>query len=353
MTYPEDFRPGRPAPRPLEALQLTQLVRDWKPGPPLVSIICPTYQQVGFIRAALDGFLGQRTSFPFEVVVRDDASDDGTREIVREYSRNYPGVVQTILESENRYPKIDPLTPLIIQARGEYLALCEGDDYWTDPDKLSNQVEVLQRTGAPASHHAQVEVGDGVILAPTDTSGRNGRDRSGTELLTEKKTLLTRTIMVRRDVVLGAARQGLLSEMWAVDAMITILIGLAGGSRYADVTPAVYRVHDGGISTQSKRDLVLRYARKSSDARHIAALLGEEGEQAASATYRRRAQDLSAMATVGLLGSLPRLIRQREFDLVLRRVKAVRRATTWWTLPAQLALLASTILGRILGRGSK
>lgn len=113
---------------------------------PFVSIVCNTYNHVNFIRQCLDGFIMQQTSFPFEILVHDDASTDGTAEIVREYERNYPDLIKPIYQKENQYSKgvKVSLTYQYSRAKGKYIALCEGDDYWTDPLKLQKQVDFLE-----------------------------------------------------------------------------------------------------------------------------------------------------------------------------------------------------------------
>lgn len=113
---------------------------------PLVSICCLTYNHESFLRQCLDGFVMQKTSFEFEIVVHDDASTDGTREILAEYSLKYPTVFRLILQEENQYSKgVDVLTHLFSHAKGKYIAFCEGDDYWTDPLKLQKQVDWLDQ----------------------------------------------------------------------------------------------------------------------------------------------------------------------------------------------------------------
>ena len=113
---------------------------------PLVSIICNTYNHVNYIRQCLDGFLMQETNFPIEILVHDDASTDGTADIVREYEDKYPDLIKPIYQTENQYSKgvKVSLKYQYARAKGKYIALCEGDDYWTDPLKLQKQVEFLE-----------------------------------------------------------------------------------------------------------------------------------------------------------------------------------------------------------------
>ena len=112
---------------------------------PLVSVCCIAFNQAPFIRRCLDGVLRQKCSFPFEVIVHDDASTDGTAEIIREYAARYPDQVTAICQKENQYSKGMDISVAFVwpRARGKFIALCEGDDYWTSPEKLQKQVSFL------------------------------------------------------------------------------------------------------------------------------------------------------------------------------------------------------------------
>lgn len=112
----------------------------------MVSIICAAYNHEKFIRSALDGFINQKTDFNFEVLVHDDASTDNTANIIREYEKAYPNIIKPIYQSENKFSKsVDIQKEIIIPiARGKYIALCEGDDYWIDEHKLQKQVDYLE-----------------------------------------------------------------------------------------------------------------------------------------------------------------------------------------------------------------
>lgn len=111
-----------------------------------VSVVCLTHNHEKYVRDALEGFIRQRTDFPFQVLVHDDASTDGTAAIIREYEQRYPKIIRPIYQKENQYSKgvrisKDIIRPLI---KGKYVAVCEGDDYWTDPLKLQKQADFME-----------------------------------------------------------------------------------------------------------------------------------------------------------------------------------------------------------------
>lgn len=115
----------------------------------LVSICCITYNHELYIRDALNGFLSQKTNFRYEIVIHDDASTDKTAEIIREYEKKYPELIRAIYQKENQYSKNQPNKQWLHDieeqnCRGKYIAVCEGDDYWIDAQKLQLQVDYLE-----------------------------------------------------------------------------------------------------------------------------------------------------------------------------------------------------------------
>lgn len=113
--------------------------------PITVSVCCVTYNHADTVAQALDSFLAQREDVSLEILVHDDASTDGTPDILRRYADRFPGVVLPLFETENQYShgvSMDP-TFNFPRARGQYIALCEGDDYWSDPHKLRRQLEAM------------------------------------------------------------------------------------------------------------------------------------------------------------------------------------------------------------------
>lgn len=111
-----------------------------------VSVLCTVYNQEKYLRQCFDGFVMQKTNFAFEVIVHDDCSTDGSVSIIKEYRERYPTIFKTILQSENQFSKggfalVHKI--MLIEAQGDLIAFCEGDDYWTDPNKLQKQFDLM------------------------------------------------------------------------------------------------------------------------------------------------------------------------------------------------------------------
>ena len=108
-----------------------------------LQVVCITYNQAKFIKDALDGFVMQKTNFPFEVLVGDDCSTDGTSDIIAEYAKKYPNIIKHIRHEHNMGGQKNSID-IMKRVTAPYMALCEGDDYWTDPNKLQMQVDILE-----------------------------------------------------------------------------------------------------------------------------------------------------------------------------------------------------------------
>lgn len=131
---------------------------------PKVLIRCITYNQEKYVEETLTGFVSQKTDFPFLAIVHDDASTDGTASVIQEFAKRYPDVIIPICDKVNRHTEksLGFLLDEIIDAyRPEYIAICEGDDYWTDESKLQKQVDYLDSHADCVMCHGDYELTDG------------------------------------------------------------------------------------------------------------------------------------------------------------------------------------------------
>lgn len=113
-----------------------------------VSIICLTFNQSKHITQTIDSILNQKTDFNIELLIHDDASNDGTTEIINSYKNKYPDIIKVFIQEENQFSQGKGFVgiPLCLNnAKGKYIAYCEGDDYWTDEYKLKKQVNFLEK----------------------------------------------------------------------------------------------------------------------------------------------------------------------------------------------------------------
>lgn len=135
-----------------------EIIANWKGDieQPVVSICCIAYNHESYIKDALEGFLIQETDFPFEILIHDDASTDKTADIIREYEAKYPKLIKPIFQVENQYSKGKRImaTFLFPIVKGDFVALCEGDDYWISKDKLQEQLTRLSKSISNISFHS-------------------------------------------------------------------------------------------------------------------------------------------------------------------------------------------------------
>ncbi|MCJ1883331.1 glycosyltransferase [Pseudomonas sp. LA21] len=237
-----------------------QILSNWPAAPePLLSIVCLAYNQVDYIGRTLDSFLEQITDFRFEVLVNDDASTDGTTEVIADYAARYPHIIKPIFHKENQYSKGVSQGILVFRkARGRYIAYCEGDDFWTDPHKLQIQVDFLERNAdyVITYHDAYVFDESGVVKSPQLT-GRNRRDASRRELQ-QARAISTLTACFRN--VLGEMPEELRSIRMG-DLCWWSLLGAYGKGKFlGQIGPAAYRQHEGGIFSMQAEQVQQRMA---------------------------------------------------------------------------------------------
>ena len=204
-----------------------------------VSVLCLTYNHERFIRRALESFVNQKTNFDFEIYIHDDASTDGTQQILKEYESRYPNLVKLVIERENQFSKGLAVSSLMTDyLNGRYIAICEGDDYWIIDTKLQEQYDAMEA-------HPEIDIcATGAYLQSEDNSLQEDT------LSTEEKVFSiedvisggagfaqTCTLMYRRKILVDKPifRQG-----YDVDYLLQIDGAFRGGLLYLPMLSGVY-----------------------------------------------------------------------------------------------------------------
>lgn len=224
----------------------------------LVSIRCTTYNHAPYIRQCLDGFVMQETNFPFEAIVHDDASTDGTDKIILEYAEKYPNIIIPVLEEENQYSKGNGSVTRIVESymRGKYIAFCEGDDYWTDPYKLQKQVDFLEAHPDYGLCHTDFYTTGRRRITPVK---EEKDDNYWPSILIKGLRIGTVTVMVRSDIYMNRPRLNV-GKGWPIgDLPIWYEIARVSKIKYLPEITATYRIVTESASHSQSLDKVLRY----------------------------------------------------------------------------------------------
>ncbi len=211
---------------------------------PLVSIFCVSYNHEKFIAQALDGFVMQQTDFNFEIVISDDCSTDNTKKIINEYKTKYPKLFRDVSPRENIGMQKNWIHTLAA-CNGKFIALCEADDYWTDPYKLQKQVDFMEQHKDCALTYHPVEVINNEELNrsyPYD----NPKDVAYTSDVIMSHFIPTCSVML-------TAKSVSKLPLWIIkarsfDIALEMVVSLSGEILYISDSMAVYRQHLGGIS---------------------------------------------------------------------------------------------------------
>ncbi len=222
-----------------------------------VAINCITYNHEPYIREALEGFVMQKTNFPFVAIVHDDASTDGTAAIIREYAEKYPDIIKPIYETENQYSKHDGSFGRIMQearnATGaKYVAFCEGDDYWTDPLKLQKQVDYLEsHPDYSLVAHNCIEMWEDGSQEPKPYRQLEDGDVAPLDIL-KFCPFQTASLVLRAEILNSEKYQKAKNyKILAGDRWLMMCCSYFGKVYYFNDIMSVYRKHPGGISFEN------------------------------------------------------------------------------------------------------
>lgn len=213
-------------------------------GKVMVTVYCLTYNHKDYIRDALEGFVSQKTNFEFEVLVHDDASTDGTADIVREYEENYPSIIKGIYQKENTFQRgINKVyTFLLPRTQGKYIAFCEGDDYWCDENKLQLQVDFMESHPeySLVAHQALKLLPNGNKISYNSNSLKDDGDLSAQEII-KKHTLFPTASMLFPAKFYTENREFLLNHR-SYDYLLKVLLATQGKVHVISKVMSVYRV---------------------------------------------------------------------------------------------------------------
>lgn len=208
-----------------------------------VSIICNTYNHKSYIKEALDSFLMQKTDFAFEILIHDDASTDGTAQIVLEYAERFPDVIRAIVQQENQYSKGVRISAYYQypRARGRFIAICEGDDYWIDDHKLQKQVDaLLDNPDVDVCAHQSVKTCNGHIEGYIKPKECNCIIPVEDVIIGGGGFVATNSLMFRKEALVSETP---MKKIISIDYVIQIEGALRGGMLYLSDCMSAYRLN--------------------------------------------------------------------------------------------------------------
>ncbi len=223
---------------------------------PRVSIIAITFNQEKYIKEALESFISQKTDFDFEAIVADDNSSDHTANIIHDYAERYPKIIKPIFRKKNLGSWLNFLDTLS-HAKGEYIALCEGDDFWTVPDKLQKQVSFLDNNPKYALCFHPVKVffendAEPSFIYPDQTEKNNFTVK---ELL-KHNFIQTNSVVYRRQDYKNMPK-----DIMPGDWFMHLYHAQFGEIGFINNVMSAYRRHPGGLWWHSDKDLAIIWQR--------------------------------------------------------------------------------------------
>lgn len=230
------------------------VIEDWSKltEEPLVSVRCNTFNHADYIADAIEGILMQKTNFPFEVLIHDDASTDGTAEIIRRYQAENPDLIRAVLQTENQYSQGKKSSRLMAYlSRGKYIAYCEGDDYWTDALKLQKQLDFLITNPdfSMCAHDVNIvdETKDLIIKSSEKNLNRfNNLHVYNFDDLARGSFIHTCSMVIRKDVISNIPEW--INQVYGGDYTVQLLAASKGKVKYLNDVMASYRVVQTGLT---------------------------------------------------------------------------------------------------------
>lgn len=214
-----------------------------------VSICCLSYNHANFIRQALDSFLMQKTNFKYEILINDDASTDGTIDILKDYESRYPEIIKVLYHEENQYSKgiSNPSGVFNFpRAEGKYIAMCEGDDYFTDENKLQKQFDYMELNNdcSLCIHSAKTQTMDNSFVSGLVRPYNKSTLIDSKEIIDKTRAYPTASLFFRTKYV--KALPDFYFKCAVGDIPLQLILASFGHAYYMDEAMSVYRIGDSG-----------------------------------------------------------------------------------------------------------
>lgn len=213
---------------------------------PLVSIICHTFNHEKFISKTIEGFLSQKTNFLFEIIIHDDASTDKTKEIISSYYEKYPNIIVPIYQQENKHSKrINIWTKYTFPAaKGKYIAICEGDDYWNDENKLQEQVNFLEQNENFSITWTNYSTLKGEVFGESNLKIEEKYFKIDLNNIFDPYCTMSLTTVFRK----ASLNLNQLDALkYFKDNSLYLLLLKNGDGMFINKSTAIYRLHEGGV----------------------------------------------------------------------------------------------------------
>jgi glycosyltransferase involved in cell wall biosynthesis len=237
-----------------------EIIKSWNKEnkTPLLSVICITYGQEQYIEQAIDSILEQRTNFRFEVIIGEDCSPDNTKNILLEYQKNYPNIIKIILRDTN-IGSSNNSVDCISQAKGKYIALLEGDDFWVNELKLQKQVDFLNKNTDYGLVHGDTNhlYEDTGIIIPAYNKTNNIKVPNGeiyNKLLEPSHLVKTMTVCFRKDLFekYYLSNKSIMNSNWKlIDISIWLMFAQYSKIHYFNEVFSTYRLLPESMSRTS------------------------------------------------------------------------------------------------------
>jgi glycosyltransferase involved in cell wall biosynthesis len=213
----------------------------------MVAVLMITYKQQEFIAQAIEGVLTQKTNFPFKLFIGDDASPDETPQVVELCRNKFPDKVAYVRNAKNM-GMMPNFIQLYSKASAKYIAMCEGDDYWTDPYKLQKQVDFLEANLEYAICFHAINILENGIERPSDLNKSDKEETYSILDLAKENLIHTPSVVFRNGLI--EQFPDWFSESPVGDYVLHLLNAKKGLIKYLPEVMAVYRSHAGGTWAQ-------------------------------------------------------------------------------------------------------